>query len=223
MIGKIILASVIGTGIEIIGLFVGDSYFLFLILIHVFEIPIMVWLVLGKEKQKMKVIVAAYFFVIIINGVLEILWNWFGKYGNYAFCLCAACWIVFMGVRIWKNYQKMQKGIFQVQIKHNGKNISNFGFYDSGNHLKDPYTGKGVHIISNHLLEKLDVSIDNKVCIPYHALGNAAGLLNVYYINTMQIYATDKVIEQQMIPVGVTEEKLFEGKIYEIILNEEVF
>ncbi len=223
-IGKIVGVSCLGTLIEIIGLLCVGSYNLFILLVHLVEIPFMTWLILGKQRQQMlKVIIAGYFFVMVINGILEILWNCFGEEGNYIFYLLVACGIAFAGLRIWQRRQKEKKGVFTVEIIHNDKCISTYGFYDSGNHLIDPYSGKGVHIISARLLEKLVSTQDKKVCIPYQALGKMDGLLDVYYIQCVKIHGKENITELQIVPVGVTEDNLFEGKKYEMILNEEVF
>lgn len=48
-VGKIVLAAGIGTMIEIIGLLSGNSYDLFLILVHLLEIPFMIS---GREAHK---------------------------------------------------------------------------------------------------------------------------------------------------------------------------
>ncbi len=221
---KILFASCIGTVLEIAGLFRGNSYNLFLIFVHLFEIPFMVWFVTGKDcRQKFRVIVTGYFFVIVINGVLEILWNTFGDSGNYIFFLCVACGSVYAGVRLWISYSKMRKGIFPIEIQHAEERIFTYGFYDSGNHLKDPYTGKGVHIISGRLLKQLPILPEKKVCVPFQALGENDGLIDVYYLDTIHIYLQSKEIIQQKVPMGITQEELFHGKQYEIILNEDIW
>lgn len=220
---KIIAASFLGTMFEIAGLLLGD-YNIFLVIVHLFEILFMVWFVLGKERQKMiKVILTGYFFVMFINGLLEIFWNWFGKYGNYLFYLLIACGITYVVVRIWLNYSRIKKGVFAIKMIHGGKIVHIHGLYDSGNKLKDPYCGKGIHIISKTILEKLAIPVEKRVCVPYQSLGNEEGIIDVYYIENLIIYGTDKTLELQMVPIGVTEENLFEGKAYEMILNEEVF
>ena len=53
----------------------------------------------------------------------EALWNQFGEYGSYIFYLAFSCGAAIVGVRIWRNYSKMQKGIFRVQLLHRGKEI----------------------------------------------------------------------------------------------------
>ena len=223
-IGKICLASFLGTITEIAGLICSGSYNFWVLCIHLFEVPLMIGFVTGKEKQnRMKIIVAGYFFLILINGVLEALWNQFGEGGSYLFFLIFSCATVIIGARIWRNYHQMQKGIFQVELSLQGKQIQTYGFLDSGNRLSDPYTGKGVHIISAKLWKRIAQTEIKPVYVPYQALGNENGMLEVYYVEELRIEGEKgrKII--QKCPVGVTKDNLFEGKKYEIILNEEVF
>lgn len=225
---KICLVSGVGTVIEILGLLMSSSYHVFVVGSHLLEVSLMVHFVLEKEKQgMMRVIAAGYFFTVLINGVLEALWNQFGECGGYLFVLVFSCGAVIVGVRIWRNYTKRQKGIFHVELSHQRKRIQTNGLYDSGNHLKDPFTGKGVHIISKALVRKVGIyenqTIKSPVYIPYQSLGNEQDLLEVYYIEKLIIEGERGRITIQNCPVGVTKDNLFEGKNYEIILNEEVF
>ena len=233
---RICLASGMGTLIEITGLLFSSSYNVFVVVVHLFEVPFMVWWVLGKGKREMiRVVVSGYFFTMLINGVLEALWNQFGEQGSYMFYLLFSCGVVIVGVRIWKNYTKMQKGIFRVEVLFQDKQIQSNAFYDSGNRLIDPYTGKGVHIVSEQLINKAGIVSKinvlgetekqeiSPVYIPYQALGNEAGLLEVYYIDEIVIEGEKGRKHILNCPVGVTKDDLFEGKNYEMILNEEVF
>lgn len=223
-IGRIGLASSVGTLVELIGLMMGSSYTLYTFLIHLFEVPMMVRFLLKKNKKHiMRVILTGYLGLIVVNGLLEALWNQFGENGGYLFYLLFSCGAVIVGVRIWQNYHQIKKGIFQVELSLQGAHIQTNGFYDSGNRLRDPYTGNGVHIISAKLWEKMAQTQSMPVYVPYQALGNEKGILEVYYVEELRIEGEKgrKII--QKCPVGVTKDNLFEGKKYEIILNEEVF
>ncbi len=221
---KIIVVALAGTAVEIIGLLVMNSYNIFLIGMHLFEIPCMVRILLPKgQKQNLRMMISGYFFVMMINGVLEILWNWFGKYGDYIFLLFVSCGIVYIGLRIYFNYSRMQKGIFPVEIYHKGKRIITYGFYDSGNRLIDPFTQKGVHIISEHLWKKIGLDMEHAVLVPYQTMGNADGLVKVYYVEELIFGDESKRKSWSRCPMGVTKEDLFKEGSYEIILNEEVF
>ena len=150
------------------------------------------------------------------------MWNLFGTYGWYFLLISIASGIVSIGLRIWQNYHQMKKGIFSVEITHQGTCIHTNGFYDTGNCLKDPYTRKGVHIISEKLLSQFSMEHQKEVYIPYQALGKEEGLVKVYYLDSIKIQRDYEVLETEMVPVGIAEEKLFENKEYQIILNEEI-
>ena len=220
---RIAIASFLGTIVEIAGLMLGNSYTIFLALVHLLEIPCMVCFVLGKERKKLlQVIVSGYFFIMVINGMLEIFWNWFGQSGAYLFLLCAACAAVGIGVRVWLHQQQMKKGIFPVELIHKQRTIVTYGFYDSGNHLKDPYTGKGVHIVSEKLIAQLSLQNEETVYVPYQSLGNMQGLIKVYYLEHIRIQKEQIFVERENVPIGIAEENLFQNKKYQVILHEEV-
>ena len=75
--------------------------------------------------------------------------------------------------------------------------------------------------------KKMDESEEQQnilpVYVPYQALGNESGIIEVHYIDEMIIEGENGKITIQNCPVGVTKDNLFEGKNYEMILNEEVF
>ena len=222
-LGKIVLAALLGTITEILGLLWSSSYDVFILCVHLLEVPLMMRFVLGKERRKLlPIILSGYFFIMVINGFLEILWNQFGEKGSYLFYLIFSCVVIIVGFRIWKNYTRMEKGIFHVELIHKGSMITTHGFYDSGNRLIDPYTGNGVHIISEQLLKCLDLQEETAVLVPYQALGKK-GIIEVYYIDELMIEGEKGRIIRQKSPLGVTKDNLFEGKKYEVILNEEVF
>lgn len=220
---KIVIAAFIGTVIEILGLLFGNSYELFLLLVHLFEIPILIGFVLEERKQMFRIIIHGYFFIMLINAVLEVLWNWFGEYGNYVFWLCITCSLVYIGLRMHLSNSRMKKGIFPIEIFHLGRRISSYGFYDSGNRLMDPYSQKGVHIISEQLWKKIGLDTEKAVFVPYQALGNDEGIIKVYYVDEFLLGDEGETKKWNKCPVGVTKENLFKEGQYEIILNEEVF
>lgn len=225
-VGKICVVAVLGTIFEIVGLMLSSSYSMFLILVNILELPFLFWGLIGKQKQNiLRLIITGYFFTMLINAILEALWNQFGERGSYIFYLLFTCGVVIVGTRMYRNYARIHKGIFQVELIQTGKKLRVKGLYDSGNRLIDPYTGKGVHIVSKRLLEELDKAKKGitPVYVPYHALGNESGMLEVYYIDELIVEGQKERSVLANCPIGVTKDNLFKGKEYEIILNEEVF
>lgn len=221
---RLVAAAIIGTLFEIIGLLYIGNYMLFLLLAHLIEVPCMVLFLERKNKEQLiKNILWGYFFTMIINAVLEAFYNIFGQNGHYFILLILSCGVVVIGTTYFLHWKKQTKGVYDVELKQGDICVRRKAFYDSGNHLKDPYTQKGVHIISEKLMKELSITEEKKVYIPYHSLGNENGLMDVVYLDEILIYGSKETVKQQKIPVGITKEDMFFDKSYEMILNEEVF
>ena len=89
---RIVVVASLATVFEICGLLLLNSYSLLLLFVNVIEIPCMLIGIMGKKKKQIiRLVVLGYFFTIIINGVLEALWNQFGEHGSYIFYLGFSC------------------------------------------------------------------------------------------------------------------------------------
>lgn len=223
-IRKIIFLACLTTVIEISILCVVPSYIFFVAFVNLFEVPLMVFLLFSKKKRFIgKGIVRGYVFTIMINGILELMWNQFGEMGSYFMMVFMSCGSMLLGVMIYGYSSRKVKGVFVIELRNIDKKVETYGFYDSGNCLKDPYTGKGVHIVSKNIVEELITSEMNKVLIPYHSLGISTDLIEVVYIDEMIIYRKKDIVRQHKIPIGIAKEEMFLNKPYKIIINEEVF
>ena len=235
---KILVAGIFGTLLEILCLTWLQNFSLFIGLINLVEIPFLIFfLLLRKEetvgkgilkigcewKVLLQVSVSALFFVIVVNGVIEVGYNMYGEMGHFVELVLLSCGIVGIGTRQFLQYRKIQKGIYPTRLRHKGKRVECRGFYDSGNILKDPYTGVGVHIISEELKNKLSVSEEKSLLIPYSSLGNENNLMTIYYLDKMITYGESKKVELHHVAVGIGEEGLFQGKSYDLILNENIW
>lgn len=221
---RIMLIASLGTAFELAGLLGMQNYNLFLGIVHLIEVPCMViGLVWPNRDYIWKSIVSGYFWTLIINGVVEILWNLIGLGWLYPLLVLFGNILVIIVTCYIIQRVRMYKGIYPVDIHRPDIIWTTKGYYDSGNCLVDPYTGKGVHIISAKLSQKLELENENKVCIPYHSLGNTNGLIDVYYVENMKIKKDTQWIELGKVPLGVADNSLFHGKNYEMIINEEVW
>ena len=219
---KIITFCGLGTIVEMILLMSGIKSFA-IALYSLIEIPIILYLTLKKEKRLIiRVSITSLFFVILLNGFLEVLWNWFGKYMPFGLLVTTTCLIGSILIRRIFLYIKSKKGIYPLVILHNGIEVRGYGLYDTGNCLKDVYTGYGVHIISAQIGEKLQLSKEKAVLIPYKVLGKE-DLLKVYYIEQMQVFDNNHQKIEKPVAVGWSEDRLFSGKNYNVILNENIW
>ncbi len=174
-------------------------------------------------KAWFHVTVTAWFFVLVVNGVVEAGYNFWGETGHFMLLVLLSCCIVWIGTKWFLQYKKIEKGIYPTEFFHKGKRVRGRGFYDSGNRLKDPYTGAGVHIISAKIAGKLKLTEEKSVLIPYSSLGNEIDLMKVFYLEKMLVYGRKEMVEQTRVAVGVSEDGLFLGKEYDLILNENVW
>lgn len=221
---KIIVIAALGTMFELAGLFFIPNYTVFLGIVHLIEVPSMIFgLVCPHWEYLWKGIVSGYFWTLVINGIVEILWNLIGLGWLYPLLVLVGNIIVICTAYYIVRRIRMQKGIYPVDIYRPDIIWTVKGYYDSGNCLIDPYTGKGVHIISKKLAKKLELEEEGKVCIPYHSLGNTNGLIDVYYVENIRIKKDTKWLERGKVPLGVAEDSLFSEKNYEMIINEEVW
>lgn len=219
---KIFFMAFLGSCLEIIGLLSGVSYPLFIVIVHFVEVPGMVLFLIRKDKKYlMKTIVIGYFFILLINSIQEALWNVFG--GNFVFLLVISCSLSIILVKRMYVSMKTDKYIFPVQIETEKENFQIRGFYDTGNTLKEPYGQRQVHILSKEVCEAILSQSDRKMLVPYHALGNIDGMLEVFCIKNMKIRKETQVFEMNDVAIGIGAIQLFEGKGYEMILNEGVF
>jgi len=98
------------------------------------------------------------------------------------------------------------------------------GFIDTGNRLKEPITGKIVHILQEDVAASL-MSADNKpmsFLVPYHAVGTESGLLTAIRIDRMELVAEDESRTVIMRPLfGLYQGKLSSNDEYQLILHAE--
>lgn len=75
------------------------------------------------------------------------------------------------------------------------------GFYDTGNKLKDPYSGKGIILLNKKYIPKV---IRSPILIPYNSLNNH-GLLKCF--RGYEIFVDDKVFKDFLI--GISDQELY--------------
>lgn len=221
---RLLLIAGLGTLFEIAGLLVCPYYNLFILAVHLLESPVMLFALLCDRRECLKKgIILVYFYILLINGVIEVFYNIIGYAWAYVFLVCLASFITVLVVDYIRVYIRMHKGIYPVEIHLDDIVWTVRGYYDSGNRLTDPYTGKEVHIISAHMAKRLSLSNEQKLYIPYQALGNTDGLIEIMYVEHIRIRKDGSWMEQQKVPIAIANATLLEGKPYDMILNEKIW
>ena len=189
----------------------------------VIEYPLFFLVLTGKKGNRKQVISLSMWsvvYVILLNGVvqaIEVRWE-----GNYTIILLLASTALGAITRQVLLRRKMLKGIYPFLMIHKGKTVMGEALYDSGNGLRDPYTGKGVMVAGSDFMKRILQFEDASVYIPYHSIGKPCGMLKAYYVDSMIIYKEKEEIYFSKVPVAIAEEGV-QSKEYQLILNQDVW
>ncbi len=194
---------------------------LYMVFSHLFLNTGMVFLAFGRcrKKEFLENWGVTYLVVILLGGMLQWLT---GRGITSAELVPAAAGI--SGVYLILGYLRERKDfhnhIFEAQMKKRECAISVKAYWDSGNQLRDPYTGQGVCILSEAKAKMLfDEEQDNFRLVPYCSLGERSGLLRVADVDELQLFDGRKRICSNHVAVGIADEKLLENRAYDLILH----
>ena len=109
----------------------------------------------------------------------------------------------------------------EVRLVYGERTCSAAAVIDTGNHLRDPVSGKAVSIITRHMAEKLMSLEELKSLrkIEYHTIGKGRGMLPVIIIDSLWIEGEEQSYEKPMI--AVSDDASF-GTRYDMILNPDI-
>ncbi len=147
---------------------------------------------------------------------------------------------------IWRyifRWKRDERNLFPVSIYQKGRAVKCMALYDTGNSLREPVTGKIVHMVEYEILKEIlegDETAGERICvIPYHSVGTEHGIIYGIRMEKIVIHNTDGncngiggsgscdenkneiVLEQPVIAI-------YKGKLsaigeYTMILNKDAF
>ncbi len=127
------------------------------------------------------------------------------------------------GVCLWqKHVGRRLDRICQVVLTIQGKQVHLNACIDTGNFLRDPFTGKPVNVISSVWVEKMQIPLDCARYIPYHTVGCEKDLMQVVTIDKMLIKTNGKETVREWPVIGLARENLFEMDDIQMILHSEM-
>ncbi len=110
--------------------------------------------------------------------------------------------------------------IFKTVIKNREKQVEVYAYWDSGNQLKDPYTGRPVSILGRAEAEQVyETKKDGIRYIPFQSLGEKNGLLPVFSVESVSIDSGRKRTVVAPAVIGIADAGLMDGKEYRLILH----
>ena len=143
---------------------------------------------------------------------LQESWIWYAGMGMLSGCLCVYGW----------RRKREQEISFRAEVEYKGCKIALEGLLDTGNCLRDPYTGKPVSVVSAAVLEAvIPLTEENIRYIPYHTVGQNGRLMRVFTADKMRVYQRGEKREYPRPVIGLAEDKVFCNDQIQILLNRE--
>lgn len=139
--------------------------------------------------------------------------------GAILFAALAALALISLGKQ-----KRRQNSLYAVELFCGKRQVTVQGFVDTGNRLREPITGKIVHILGAKAAEALMDGEDKPMCflVPYHAVGTENGLLTAIRIDRMELTAKDRTKITLIRPLlGLYEGKISSDEEYQLILHAE--
>lgn len=218
---RILAGAVLGTAASCAVFIFSKQMAAYLLLVHFAVNPaVIVFCFREKTKQDFFAdLCAGYFVFLLMGGITEWLYEGGNGWFSYKMALSAALILLFAAVCWIKKQLKNRVRYFEAQVSQKGKKIRIKALSDSGNLLRDPYTGKAVSMIDRRVYETAFGRAGAVRLIPYESLGCRHGLLEAVTIEEL-CYAygsCEKKIQKAVL--GLADHALFEKKPYQIIIN----
>lgn len=204
-------------------LFCGHMAVYFLV-VHFFINPLVLFFSFRETGRKdfFTDLCVGYFAFLIIGGITE----WLYADGNGVFPYELAVGIavpVLIVAAFWHRRQKRKRVRYlKAELWHEEVYISLQALSDSGNLLRDPYTGKNVNLIDKTVYVRTFGPPQAVRMIPYESLGCQHGLLEAVTIEKLSYVLEDGEIQIEQAVLGLADHTLFERKSYQMIINESI-
>ncbi len=188
------------------------------------------WIAFGKARWKRLFFNSGLFLVVtfLYGGITIAVLGMFtlqGAFGAEGVYLPAATYftvtaagtaaalVMWLAADMIKARRRQQRTKTEVTLRIEEKSFCFTGFVDSGNFLKEPFTGKPVAVIRQSAMERILKSCSDKTvrytAVPYSSVGTVRGIMDGYRIDSLT--AEGKTIRKPVLAV-CRDEEFLKGK-----------
>ena len=221
---------------------------LLLFAVRIFVSALFLFIAFGKGKLRRFIRLYCTFFAVnfIFAGLMFALW-YFAKTGSMyfnssivyfdidSFSLIVLTAVCYCFIRLMSRFIKIKSPtgrIYDVKIFIGEKSVTLKGFLDTGNSLKDPFTGKPVIVADIDSIQELfdyrlsfDMAEDfSRMKIRYIPCSTVSGseLLPCFKADKISVKGVSCDFEIKEMIIGITRAKIKNGE-YDILLCDEIF
>ena len=173
-----------------------------------------------SRQEFLKAWLSTYIVVLFLGGVIEWMMEQSVFFQNYALQLLGGVGLLAVFLSFLLSVQTYEKNKIPVRIINRGKKLEFMAYYDSGNQLTDPYTGKSVCVLSERKAkELLEPGRDKMRLIPYQSLGKQSGLIWAMDVEQLEFgRGKDHCVIKEAV-IGLGEQGFLEGSDYDLLLH----
>lgn len=204
---------------------------------------------LGTRRELIKRCIVLYVVTIFLGGLINLLYSytymgvflqnlfWGLRNTTNILWMIGATFFTYIClkalVRIVKRNSKTNM-LVAVKLVHKGKERLLTGLIDTGNSLREPYTGKPVHIVCEEtissLLESQDLHTERFKLVPFTSVGKNHGLIKVITIDELWVYTiedtlkytNDAIYIKNEVAIGLYEGSLSNVGEFQMLLHNSV-
>ena len=216
------LGAAVAAFLSVVCLLAVKNYMLYCLVTHFLINTAMIRIVFGRCSAKtfLENWAVTYLIVILLGGMME----WLGGSGalarNLLLAVPAAAPGVYGALYYLMRRRSFGNHMMRAQIRKDARYIELVAYWDSGNQLRDPYTGQGISIISQaKAREFVDGKKDRIRFVPYRSLGETDGLLAVLDVDEMVVQDGERKQKFRHMAIGIAQKGLLEDKAYDMILH----
>lgn len=227
---RVLLGAFLGSGLSCGAMLLLGTHtvYAFLMLLLVGSIMLKISFSIQNGKDFLRCFSLLFLCSFCMGGVCGLInrFTFFRRWTGKSIFLIGMLWFGYLFIR--KGFELMKEFVLHrsqradVCLKIQGKEAYCKGFWDSGNSLKDPITGKAVVLLEKAIMEKYQIPIPVKGfrVIPFHSVGMENGVLKGFVADELLI-KDENGFEQsfQKTIVAIYEGKLSMKEDYQIILN----
>lgn len=162
---------------------------------------------------------AGYYVALLMNG---------GTIGGLSAKACffmitgaaAGCYGFSEGVKELISSMAHRKDLCTVTLKYGDREERITGLIDTGNRLREPVSGRPVHVVTEELCRRLCPVVRGVVYVPYQSVGTANGILPAVFIDRMEVEQEGKSYCVARPLLAISKQPLSPSGEYQILIQK---
>lgn len=236
---KLLLSATFGACWSVAAVMIPEAYKLFVnICTYILIGPIMIRICAGNNiKCVLKGTVVLMAIAVFMGGLMHFLY--YNTYAGYfvrcvllkddilmVFTLLTVI-LAFLMIRWFLYGKRIHSVLRKVKCVQGNENVDFEAIIDTGNCLTDPVTGKPVTVVEKNVMRSILNNIDDYTKVKYHLIpfrtvGCEDGMMEVITIDFMYIYDDKGTVSLQNALIGLSENKMSDGGMYQALINPQV-